>query len=74
MSKTKIVLEDGTEHTFDRVEIEEGFVVCGNRKSRFNDETPRWIKIVHALSPIGTTYIGDVQSFPEHRIEKMENV
>lgn len=74
MGQTKIILEDGTEHTFDRAVIEEGFVVCGNRKNRFDEDDPWYDKLLFALTPFGTTYVGDVQSFPEHRIEKMEEV
>jgi len=74
MSQTKIILEDGTEHTFDKVQIEEGFVVCGNREWRYDEDDPWWKKLLISFDPIGASYIDDVQSFPEHRIEKMEEV
>lgn len=74
MSRVKIVLEDGTDHTFDRADIEEGFVVCRNRKSVFDEDDTWWQKIFLCLQPGGMMYIDDVQAFPEHRIEKMEEV
>lgn len=73
MSKTKVVLEDGTEKTFDRVEIEDGFVICWNREYMF-DDSPWWLELMYTISMIPMYKDVDKQLFPEHRVQTCHKV